>query len=61
MREMTVEKTAAFSLRLANLAQTLEKSMVLGGTTASDPNDVKCVHRHCTFQRDVSSPTCQRS
>lgn len=57
MREIIVENTAAFSPRLLNLAQTLVKSMVLGGTTASEPKDVRCVHRHWVFHRDVSWPT----
>lgn len=38
---MTVENTAAFSFRFANLAQTLEKSIVFGGTAKSPPKDVK--------------------
>ena len=55
---ITVEKTAAFSLRLPNLAHTLLKSMVLTGTTKSDPNDVRWVQRHCVLYLVVLGPTC---
>lgn len=41
IRATTVENTAAFSFRFANLAQTLEKSIVFGGTAKSPPKDVK--------------------
>jgi hypothetical protein len=41
IKAMTVEKTAAFSFRLANFAHTLVKSMVLGGTAKSPPKEVR--------------------
>jgi hypothetical protein len=40
IRATTVENTAALLLR-SNLAQTLLKSIVFGGTAKSPPNDVR--------------------
>ena len=55
MNDITTANTTGLLHRLSKLMAL--QSMVLGATTMSPPNDVKCVHRHCVPSMAVFGPT----
>ena len=54
----TVTNTGMASRKFSS-ENTVEKSMVFGGTTKSPPNDVRWLHWHCVMRIVVRLPTCK--